>query len=762
MPNIVRRWTYDPGNTVLTQIEGVDIIDNTPPQQVIGVNTGLACIVGEFENGPFNTVTQVTSFTQMKSTFGTFGYTYGNTVGNNPCARQRFADGAVLAEYWNGNGAAQLNGKAFAQLCICRVNTSVGTVQFTRQANLVGGSQFRYSLLTGQVLAISIDGGGAVNATFTGVAATVTGTGAAFGSITAGLSATFTVDQNVAFTVVFQTGDTTIANVISRINSFAGFTFASNSAGQLKLTGIQAGTGGQIIIGAGGSALTDLGLTAATTNGTGNVSNISAVAPAELNTVVHAAVSTANVELLPTGQIRMYRTSSTPATDSIALTAATTATGFSFPIGVTDAAAVGNAGTIPAGTVVQVPSGNVYVTMQDVNVTSATQTGVTPSGAGPYPVVIRFAQDDNSGSTVATAGTITQVTNPILLDSFACTNLLPTTAALSESAIDAAYTTAILATLQSSNQVAQGINILWSARQSNSVRNQLLQNVNTVGSGGGAGVVGRMACIRPPIGTLASQAESSTLQPGVGAYTTERIIYNYPGVTTTISAIQTVGSAGGTGFSIPGQAIGTASIGSDGFMASILSQLNPEQNPGQLTSYTTGAVGFEVTSAGTAVNNGVPFALQDYINFKANGIAAPTFTNGVMQFQSGVTSVLYASYPSQAPIHRRRMADYIQDSLAIALQPFVKQLMTINRQAAATLVIQQFLIGLLSPTNSNSQRINGFYLDTKTPNLAPPGGVAPTTLGLWRATILVQTIPSMDDIVLDTTIGDSVNVNLAN
>jgi hypothetical protein len=761
MPQIVRRWTADPGNTVLTQIEGVDIIDNTPPQQVIGVGTGLACIVGEFENGPFNVVTQVTSFTGLKAAFGTFGYAYGNTVGNNPCARQRFADGAVLAEYWNGNAAAQLNGKAFAQLAVCRVNTSVGTVQFTRQANLVGGSLFRYSLLTGQTLAISIDGGGAVTATFTGVAATVTGSAAAFGSITAGLVATFTVDGGIPFSVTFQTGDTTIANVIARINAFAGFTFASNSAGQLQLTGRQAGTGGSIVI-AAGTANTDLGLTAATTNGTGNVANINAVAPSELNTVVHAAVATANVELLPTGYIRIYRTSAAPATDSIAITVASTALAFGFPIGVTDAASTGNAGLIPAGTVVQVAAGNVYVTMQDINVTAAAQTGVTPSGAGPYPVVIRFATDDNSGSTVATAGTITVVTNPILLDSFACTNLLPTTAALSEAAIDAAYTTAIAATLQSGNQVAQAINVLWSARQSNSVRNQLLGNVNAVGGGGGVGVIGRLALIRPPIGTLTAAAESSVAQPGVGAYTTERIIYCYPGVTTTISAIQTVGPSGGTGFSIPGQAVGTASIGSDGFMASILSQLPPEQNPGQLTTYTSGAVGFEVTSAGVNVNNNVALVLGDYINFKANGIAAPTFTGGVMQFQSGVTSVLYASFPSQAPIHRRRMADFIQDSLAIALQPFVKQLMTVNRMAAATLVIRQFMIGLLSPTNSNSQRINGFFLDTVTPNKAPAGGVSPTTLGIWRATLLVQTIPSMDDIVLDTTIGDSVSVQLAN
>ena len=77
--------------------------------------------------------------------------------------------------------------------------------------------------------------------------------------------------------------------------------------------------------------------------------------------------------------------------------------------------------------------------------TSATQAGVSQSGAGPYTVAIRPAQDDNSMVTTATAGTITQISsqNFIAVDSYAVTNLLPVTAALSESAIDAAYTTAI-------------------------------------------------------------------------------------------------------------------------------------------------------------------------------------------------------------------------------------------------------------------------------------------------------------------------------
>ena len=144
-----RRYTYDPGTSVIQQIEGVTILDRAPPNSIIGTGTGTTCIVGEFENGPFGVSTEVTSATQLASTFGGFGFTYNGIVGQNPCARQRFVDSAVLAEYWNGNGAVQLTGKQFSRLLVMRVNTSCGSVNFTRQANLLGGSLFRYSLATG-------------------------------------------------------------------------------------------------------------------------------------------------------------------------------------------------------------------------------------------------------------------------------------------------------------------------------------------------------------------------------------------------------------------------------------------------------------------------------------------------------------------------------------------------------------------------------------------------------------------------------------
>jgi hypothetical protein len=753
-----RRWTYDPGNSVLQQIEGVDILDRAPPAVINGVGSGTVNIVGEFENGPFGVTTEVTSATQLAAVFGGFGYTYSGIVGQNPCARQRYADSAISPEFWNGNGAVQLTGKRYSRLLVMRVDTSVGSVTFTRQANLLGASLFRYPLTTGQHLDVSIDGGAATVCTFTGTPATVNSTsGETYANITAGMQAVLGVDGLANFTVTFLGTDTTQAAVIARINQYAGFTMASADGGtKLTLTGIQGGTGGQVRV-VSGTALAanggPLNLAVATTPGGGNVANIAAVAPSELNTVVHAAVATATVEQLPSGQLRMYRAAFVPAADSIQVASTSTALAFGFPLGVTDAASTGNAGTIPAGTMVGVSAGNQYVTMQDIAVTATAINGVAQSGPGPYSVKIRPATDDGVTVHTTAAPTTVSVVNaltPVLLDSFAVSNPLTVNASLTESAIDAAYVAAITNTLNP-DDVSYDINIQFSARQSNAVRAQLKVAMQTLGDGGGCGVLGRVACVRPPIGTLAAAAESSVAAPGVGATSYERIIYNYPDVTVSVPAIATIGVAGGTGFS----ATGIVSVGADSFCASVMSQLNPEENPGQLTAFTGAALALE-----PGANGGNPFTVQDYINFKAAGICACKFTSGTLIFQSGVTSVNPSAYPALAPIHRRRMADYIQDSLATAADPYCKKLMTVARQQAATTMIRQWMISLVSPQNLNQQRIAGFFLDTKTPNIAPKGGIAPTALGIWRFLLLVTTLPSMDDLVADTQIGDTVVVTM--
>jgi hypothetical protein len=839
----VRRYLSDPGNAVLLDIESVNILDLTPPAQITGVGSGTVLIVGEFENGPFNTVTQVFGAQDFANTFGMLGYQYGSRTGQNPCARARYADGALVPEYWNGNGFVQLNAKQFAELLICRVDTSVGQVQFQRQAFLTGNAAFAYQLQPGQVFEADI-GSGFMDATFTATAATRTSTSQTFPTTFAGgETLTLGYDGQPNFTVTFLASDQTQAAVIARINSYAGFAFAASVTGTtMSLTGRQLGNGGQVrIVGASaGGVLTALGLSVAQYAGTGNVANIAAVTFTEIKTVIQTAISGTVVEQDAQDRLRVSKMYASPG-DYITIGPGTTATALGFlpyasnsndglgrllsaggtypttfaggetltlqvdannPVTVTftsgdqtqtavisringalgytaasaqtmtrilltgqanggkiSIVAVSSAlvttatgftpgttvqsnpvlsGTLPAGTVVANTQGTAnYVTMQDVTITAAPVNGV--GGVGPYAVKVRPALD-NGTATSSSAGTITSVPNAPVVASFSCVNLMAISAALTESQIDAQYAAALAPTLDVST-IARTINIIFSARQSNAIRRALHQNALTASA---TGCYGRMAVVRPPIGIPVATALSSAIEPGVGAYRDQRMIYTYPQVNTFVPQIAAVGLAGGAGFT----ADGNVNVGADGFLASIMSQLNPEDDPGQLTTYTTG-----INSLDTAPTS-QGYTIDTYIAFKAAGICAPRMDDGTAIYQSGVTTVDPLVYPQLIDINRRRMADYIEDSLALQAKSYGKKLMTFARRQALANEQVAFLENLVSPTNPSSQRIDSYSVDRKSGNTADT-----LALGMYRLIINVRTLQSFKSIVLQSTIGSTVTIN---
>jgi hypothetical protein len=749
MAGYIRRFLVDPGEAVLLEIESINILDLDPPASISGVGTGTALLVGEFENGPFGATAgvldaqgnsqkgtyEVGSATEMAALYGNFGYTYDGVPSNNVCARKRNADTAVIPEYFNGNGMIQLNGKKFRRLLINRVDTSVGAVEFRRLAYAKGNAAFKFDLEPTEHLDFKVDAGGPFVATFTATAGTVTGAAAAFGTIVSGDTVILGYDLAPDFTVVFLAGDTTVAAVIARINTYAGFTFATNAAGQVKLDGRQRGSGGQVRVVAGGTATAKCGLVVAVTAGTGNVANIDAVTSTELNTIVVAASANANVVLGSDGKLRLTNitTSLTGTIEVLAASSANVLTQLGFAVGVYTAV-TGNAGTIPAGTRVRVAAGQQFVTMQDVNVTAAL--------AGPYSVKIRHALDDGTG-LLANAGTVTVVEQAPDVDSFAVINPLPTTAALTETQLDVAYLAAIDSTFDL-NSVAREANLVWSARQSNAVRRKLKDNAIQASAGG---CFGRVACVRPPLGVTKATARSTTTEPGVGGYRDQRVIYNYPGVRMFVPPIALRGTAGGVGFTADGFIDG----GSDGFCISVMSQLAPEEDPGQLTEFTGAIVSLE--SSANAQN----FSITDYTNLKGSGICAPRMDEGTAIFQSGVTSVDPTVFPNLIDINRRRMADFIQDTLARRFKGFSKKLSTRKRRNAVVSEITSFMLSLMGNVQTgDGQRIAGYVIDQKSGNTDTSLGK-----GLFRVILRVRTLSSLKSIVLATTIGPNVDISVA-
>lgn len=853
MSVFVRRFGFDPGAEVLLEIESVNVLDLDPPATISGIGTGTVICVGEFENGPFAAtdgvaelpkgVYEVSGASDFVASSGMLGYAYDGIPSNNPCARKRSADGGV-AEAWNGNGFVQLSGKKFRRLLLARVDTSVGSVQFRRQAFLTGGSDFSFNLEPAQTLVV-VDQGTTRTATFNATAATVTsGAGTYPTTFAGGETLTLGFDDAPNFTVTFLDADETRDQIVARINLAAGFTFVAGvSTTQISLTGIKRGNTANVrIVSGSAGVLTKFNMVAATTFGTGNVGNIDAVSFQEVEAVVEAAMTAGSIKVDrdPSNRLRVSKAYSST-DDWLTLSATSTATGLGFvanehasnsgfayvrstagtfptsfaggetlvianddspdttviflagdttqaliiarinaTMGYACATSIsatvtqfrGNAnggrmaivsasagvftalglsaqsvtattlssGKIPAGTVVQnVGATNKFVTMQDTYVAVAAIAGVSASGTGPYPVKVRHATDDGTG-TSANAGTLVSLERQPDVGSFDVSNPANVSAALSEAAIDAAYATAIDAT-GDINTVAREANMTFSARQSNAVRSKMRSNAI---SASGAGSRGRMACIRPPLNTTKAAAMSGFAAPGVGVTRDQRVIYCYPGANTFVPAIATRGLAGGYGFT----ATGNVDVGADGFMASVCSQLPPEENPGQETAFTAEINGVESGA------NAQGFQIGDYTQFRAKGIAALRMAGSVAVFQSGVTSVDPSRYPQLRNIARRRMADFVQDSIAESSTKFGKKLNTFTRRVALANEIQQFLEVLLSKNQPTRQRIAGYTIDAKSGNTPESIGA-----GMYRIIVKVRTLSSMDSIVLETTIGEQVVVN---
>lgn len=739
MSSVFQRYfqNIDPGSTILLNIESVNIIDLTPPAPIQGVGTSKAMIVGEFEDGPYNTPTNIVSSSDFPNVWGALGYTVNNVACQYPSAQTRYADAQPLPEYWNGNGFLALNGKQFGSLTVVRVNTSTGAVSFTLQASLVGATSFTYPMVSGESISISANGGGPTSATFTGVAATVTGSGATYASL-AGGTVVLSYDGGPNFTTYFQVGDTTASAAVARINQYAGFAFAATATGQVKLTGIVQGTSGAVDVVSGSTGvLAALGLTSAITAGTGNVGNIAQVTFAEVKTVIDAALTPNTLVYLDSNAALNLAVVESPST-SIEVTAMTAAS-LGFPVGVTvtaasiAATAAANGAVIPAGTVVTDGGSNTFVTTVSTPITVA-------GGVGPYSIPVRYAVDNTaSGNAGVIAGAVTTLPYPPLIGSFAVQNVLPIAAQMSEAQIDAAYAAAI-ATTTSVNGAAKSVNLAWSARHSNVCRTQMRNNAIAATAGG---CFGRMCAVSPPLNTVEATALSTSANPGVGAYRDQRTVYCYPGFNTYVPAIGAVGTAGGAGFSATGNIDQT----SDGWLISICSQLPPEENPGQDTTFTSSVNSIEL---GSNVQN---FGISDYVAFKAAGICAARFDadNGVAIFQSGVTSVNPATMPALARIARRRMADYIEDSLAALSTGFGKQLNTKARRAALASEFRAFLGGILGTTAGNNQRIEGYDVDEFSGNTQQL-----LQQGLYRILVNVTTITSLDSIVIAADIGDQV------
>jgi hypothetical protein len=313
--------------------------------------------------------------------------------------------------------------------------------------------------------------------------------------------------------------------------------------------------------------------------------------------------------------------------------------------------------------------------------------------------------------------------------------------AVNDATIDALYATAIDGLL--GDQAPQrDVNILVSARTGTvslpSIPAKLKSHV-LAASGLG---VGRIAVIAPPLTTVSVSTVTGDTAPGVGANRDERVFYSWPGEKTYVP--EAVNVATMTAASVT-TLDGMLDVAADVRLASLLSNLPPERNPGQASAPVP-----EVMSTVAGFQRNLPvLGMSEYIALKAAGICGLRMdrTSGPI-FQSGVTTSLVAGLKTVA---RRRMADFIQDSVSQRLVQYSKEPLTEGLKESMLGEVDAFLNGLKSPNNKATARINDYSVDDVSGNTP-----AMSAQGVHVIIGRVRTTPTADYIVFQTEVGEGV------
>jgi hypothetical protein len=250
-----------------------------------------------------------------------------------------------------------------------------------------------------------------------------------------------------------------------------------------------------------------------------------------------------------------------------------------------------------------------------------------------------------------------------------------------------------------------------------------------------------VAVVSPPLGTTKSVSKGSV---GAGiAHSTvgrrERVFYAYPGVGYFFKQLVTSGEA----------ADGMCDIPAATALASLMSQIRPEQNPGKRTDTQHWSRLEAACQSGGTIG---PLTKTDYKSFRAYGIVAPRVAPGYGAiFQSGVTSVDPILFPTKQNINTRRFADYIVDTLSLGLLGFSKEDGSQENRDAITAIIQSFGSGLVQ-----QKRCRAFGVNSKSGNTFQFN-----SKGAYVWSISCGMNATLDNIVLITEIGAEVNVTEA-
>lgn len=738
MAGFIRRYSSFPGVETITLIEGVIIIDLPPPGNITGVGTGVVAIVGEFADMTFaassdangNIVTnprpvELFSAQDMQDKLGGFDPTLGNfgdSCGNGFVAvrNKRYARLIGVPV----NLASPLGTRLWRQLPTNTSNTDVTPAVPMQAANVAASTEFKIGPNRVKLGA---------RVAFTDFPAFASGVD---GVVTpAGLPAATQIFNAPGADFILTNAQEGDAVVLDAINSSSTTLSAPIDAVVAIIPVVStAGFPTQGVIQIAGEVLTYTGTT--TTSFTGATRGFGGTV---------AAAHAADVPVTPLNDAGTYRIVSVTDANNLVIQRQDGTTFTAINWFATALFSTGNipwrlhvASTADTGGEHQLSeTGGYLIPARPIDATIANNTNISPTISAP--VATSSSWDPLSGLTMRTHPTAPG----LFFDS-----ALQTPNAVASSTMDVQYLAAI-DSLVGEQAPARDVNLLDVARTSNNIRIKQKSHVTQVSSVG----IGRTTTVWPPLSVTGVSSVLGDVTPGVGAYRDERVNYSWPGAKTFVPEavpflIPT--SDGKTAGGDEEHPAGILEIPASGWLISVESNLPPENNPGQAAPPVPGVmapvVGFQY---------GAPvLGMGEYIQFRASGICALRIDRTVGAiFQSGITTSLIAGTKN---INRRRMADFIEDSIARRLNQFAKLPLTQNLRDASTGECVAFLDSLLSPNNPAAQRIDDYEVDTKsgnTPSL--------TAQGIFVIIIRVRTLPTADFIVLQAEIGEGVVITRA-
>lgn len=309
--------------------------------------------------------------------------------------------------------------------------------------------------------------------------------------------------------------------------------------------------------------------------------------------------------------------------------------------------------------------------------------------------------------------------------------------AVSASAIDAVYSTALDAFLGAQAPV-RDVELLVSARKSSAIRAAGKTTAATRASAG----KGMDFVSSPALATVTTTAATADTDPGVGANRSERVFYSWPGVQHNVP--EAVGYLVATA---DGDFTDTGLLDDSGdvWLASVMSNLAPERNPGQSQEPVPTILGPIV-----GLQRGLgTLQMADYIVLRQQGVCGMRIdpSDGPV-FQSGITTSLVSG---QKNIARRRMADFIEDSVARRLNQLSKLPLTEDLKDTCLTEVIAFFDELKSPNNKKAQRINDYSVDGVSGNTANL-----ESKGIYVVIGNVRTLATADTIVFQAQIGEGV------